>query len=344
MILYLGNNLSLHGNTPSSIEVFGKLFGERYNIRKFSSKRNQILRWFDMMFAVIRYHRTTSVVLIDTYSSLAFYYALGAAFICRCFNIPYMSILHGGSLKARLQSNRTLSRFVFGGARLLVAPSGYLFSTFREFGFTNVVYIPNNIELDIYKMKERTMLAPHILWVRSFHSVYNPLMALNVFQKLRVHFPEAELCMVGPDKDGSLGQCKEYVLRNGLKEKVKFTGVLSKPDWHSLSKHYDIFISTTTIDNTPVSVIEAMALGLVVVSTNVGGVPYLISDNENGLLVDSGDSDAMVAKIRWLIDHPTEAVQLALRARKHVEEFDWKLVKHKWFRILDEMETPLVKE
>ncbi len=344
MIIYIGNNLSYHGSTPSTIDVLGELLRKRYIVRQFSSKRNQILRWLDMMYAVVRYHRTTSVVLIDTYSSLAFYYVIGVAFICRCFNIPYIPILHGGSLKARLQNNRTFSRFVFGGARLLVAPSGYLFSTFREFGFTNVVHIPNNIELDIYRMKERAMLVPRLLWVRSFHSVYNPLMALNVLEKLLVHFPKAELCMVGPDKDGSLEQCTEYVVRNGLKEKVKFTGVLSKPNWHSLSEHYDIFINTTTIDNTPVSVIEAMALGLVVVSTNVGGVPYLISDNENGLLADNGDVDMMVAKIRWLIDHPKEAGQLALCARKQVEEFDWELVKHKWFKILDEMETPLVKE
>ncbi len=297
-----------------------------------------------MMCAIVRHNRTTSVVLIDAYSSLAFYYVLGASILCHVLRIPYVPILRGGDLRSRLNKRKSLSKFVFGGAKYLVAPSNYLYSVFLEFGFANVLYIPNSIEIDIYKMKQRTLLAPRILWVRSFHSVYNPLMALNVFQKLRLHFPEAELCMVGPDKDGSLEECKEYVLRNGLKEKVKFTGVLSKPEWHSLSELYDIFINTTTIDNTPVSVMEAMALGLCVVSTNVGGVPYLISDNKNGLLVDNGDVDMMVAKIGWLIDHPTEAGQLALGARKQVEEFDWKLVKYKWFKILDEMETPLVKE
>ena len=344
MIIYLGNNLSLHGNTPSSIETLGKFLGSRYHVKRFSNKSNQLLRGLDMMCAIVRHSRSTSVVLIDAYSSLAFYYVLGAAILCRIMRIPYVPILRGGDLKSRLDKRPSLSKFVFGGAKNLIAPSNYLYSVFCEFGFTNVLYIPNSIEMYIYKMKERTMLEPRILWVRSFHLVYNPLMALNVFQKLQVHFPEAELCMVGPDKDDSLEQCKEYVLRNGLKEKVKFTGVLSKPDWHYLSEHYDIFINTTTIDNTPISVIEAMALGLVVVSTNVGGVPYLISDNENGLLVDNDDCDAMVAKIKWLIDHPTEAGQLALRARKQVGEFDWALVKYKWFKILDEMETPLIKE
>ena len=344
MILYLGNNLTLHGNTPSSIETLGKFLGSRYSIKRFSNKRNQLVRGLDMMCAIVRYNRTTRVVLIDAYSSLAFYYVLGAAILCGVFRIPYVPILRGGDLKGRLDKNPGLSKFVFGRAKYLVAPSNYLHSVFCEFGFANVLYIPNSIELDVYKMKERKSWAPRLLWVRSFHSVYNPLMAIEVLQEILVDFPEAALCMVGPDKDGSLEQCKEYAFRNGLKKKVKFTGVLPKPEWHRVSEDYDIFINTTTIDNTPVSVIEAMALGLVVISTNVGGVPYLISDYKNGLLVDNGDRDAMVTKIRWLLEHPNEASTLAWHARKHVEEFDWELVKHKWFEILDRIETPLVNE
>jgi glycosyltransferase involved in cell wall biosynthesis len=343
MILYLGNNLTLHGNTPSSIETLGKFLGLHYPVKRFSNRRNQLLRGLDMMRAIVRHNQTTSVVLIDAYSSLAFYYVLGAAILCRIFRIAYVPILRGGDLKSRLDRTPSLSRFIFSGAKYLVAPSSYLYSVFRDSGFANVLFIPNSIEMDIYKMKVRTQLAPRILWVRSFHLVYNPLMALEVLEKLLVHFPEAELCMVGPDKDGSLKQCKEYVLKKGLKEKVKFTGVLTKPEWHALSEHYDFFINTATIDNTPVSVIEAMALGLVVVSTNVGGVPYLISDNKNGLLIDNADVNGMVDKIRWLMDHPTQAGQLALHARKHVEEFDWELVKFKWFKILDEMEAPFNK-
>lgn len=344
MILYLGNNLTLHGNTPSSIETLGKFLGLRYDIKRFSNKRNQLLRGLAMMRAIVLHYRTTSVVLIDAYSSLAFYYVLGAAILCRVLRIPYIPILRGGDLKSRLDKKPSLSKFVFGGAKYLVTPSNYLYSVFTEFGFANVLHIPNSIEMRIYKMKERPMSAPRLLWVRSFHLVYNPLMALHVFEKLLVHFPETELCMVGPDKDGSLKECKEYALRYGLSGKVRFTGLLSKSEWHSLSENYDIFINTTTIDNTPVSVIEAMALGLVVISTNVGGVPYLISDSDNGILVSNGDSNAMVAKIKWLMDNPIAARELALRARKYVEEFDWELVKHKWFKILDEMETPRVNE
>jgi len=79
--------------------------------------------------------------------------------------------------------------------------------------------------------------------------------------------------MVGPDKDSSLGEAKDLAKQLGVAESVTFTGVLPKAQWHQLSEKFDIFINTTNIDNMPVSIIEAMALGLPIVSTNAGGLP-----------------------------------------------------------------------
>lgn len=338
MILYLGNNLSKHGNTPSSIETLGRFLESRYQVKRFSNNRNQILRGLDMMMAIVR-HRSVKVVLIDTYSSLGFYYALGAAFLCRLFSIPYIPILRGGNLPARLKVTPVLSNYIFSKAALLVAPSHFLLTRFTESGFTPC-YIPNSIALERYLFKERKRVTPKLLWVRSFHKVYNPTMAIDVLRKLIIRFPDAELCMVGPDKDGSLIRCKEYAKECGLTDKVIFTGVLQKQEWLERSQQYDIFINTTTIDNTPVSVIEAMALGLPVVSTNVGGVSYLISDEINGLLVNSDDGDAMAAKVESLILNSSYSNRLAQNARTHVEAFDWEKIKHKWFTILDKFDVP----
>jgi glycosyltransferase involved in cell wall biosynthesis len=342
MILYLGNNLTRHGNTPSSIETLGILLSSRYFVIRASAKRNQLWRGMDMMYQIVLHHRTITTVLMDTYSSLGFYYILGGACLCSLLSIPYIPILRGGNLNERLKRNPVLSKFIFKNAHVLIAPSNYLYTSFHNFGFKNIQYIPNSIELELYKMKDRKLVSARLLWVRSFHNVYNPMMAIEVLQKLLLHFPDVELCMVGPDKDGSLERCREFVQLNKLSGKVKFTGVLPKIEWLNLSQNYDIFINTTTIDNTPVSVIEAMALGLPVVSTNVGGIPFLITDTKNGFLVDSGDIDAMVNKIIWLAEHPDSAFQAASDARRTVEEFDWGLIKYKWFDILDEFEKPLI--
>jgi len=106
-------------------------------------------------------------------------------------------------------------------------------------------------------------------------------------------FSNTTLCMVGPDKDETLNKAKKLATTLNIRNSITFTGVLKKEDWHKLSNNYDIFINTTNVDNMPVSIIEAMALGFPIVSTNVGGLPYLIDNKIDGLLVTPNNEKAM---------------------------------------------------
>ena len=139
--------------------------------------------------------------------------------------------------------------------------------------------------------------------------------------------------MVGPDKDGSLQTTKDFTDSIGVV--VNFTGQLAKEDWWQLASEYDIFINTTHFDNTPISVMEAMALGLPVVSTNVGGIPYLLTHNQTAILVNANDVDQMTTSIVDLIANPNEAIKLAKNARMLTEKMDWDMVKQDWFLLLN---------
>ena len=146
---------------------------------------------------------------------------------------------------------------------------------FKSEGFQNLISIPNVIEIENYPFLERKKAKPNLLWVRSFAKIYNPMMAVDVFVSLKRKYPEATLCMVGPEKDGSLSIAKQKAA--ALELDIQFTGKLTKEEWINESKQYDIFVNTTHFDNMPVSVVEAMSLGLAVVSTNVGGIPFLLN-------------------------------------------------------------------
>ena len=190
-----------------------------------------------------------------------------------------------------------------------------------------------------------------MLWVRSFHDIYNPLLAIEILKDLKLKYSDAKLCMVGPDKDGSLVKVEEASVENKLNgsliltgklkvsDSLKITGKLSKKEWTDISEEYDIFINTTNFDNHPVSVIEAMALGLPVISTNVGGIPFLIKDRKDGVLVPANDKEKFVFEIENLISDNKFASEISTNARKKAEEFDWDQVKYKWFEVID----PLVK-
>jgi len=226
-----------------------------------------------------------------------------------------------------------MSRKIFTNAFVNVAPSGYLYSIFKKADF-HVTYIPNNIDVVEYEFKKRKRLHPKLLYVRAFSKLYNPLMALDVVDRLKKRYPDVVLCMVGPDRDGTLEKAKEKCQEMGLEKHARFMGKMEKKEWHALSREYDIFINTTNADNTPVSLMEAMALGLPIVTTNVGGIPFLVEDGKDALLVDVEDVEAMTDKIEFLVNNADKAFNISINARKKVENFDWEKVKVKWFELL----------
>lgn len=334
-ILYIGNKLAHKGSTVTSIETLGLfLENEGYIIYTASRIKNKAFRFLDMLIKTIRYSKKVDCVLIDTYSTQNFWFAVAVGNVCRLLQLPYVPILRGGDLPNRLDKTPSQSKKLFHGAKVNVAPSNYLLQIFKEKGFQNTLYIPNTIAIEKYPLKKRDHILPKLLWVRSFAKIYNPLLALQVYERIKALYPIASLCMVGPDKDGSLEKCKEYAKSKNLD--VVFTGKLEKEKWIALSQDYDIFINTTHFDNTPVSVIEAMALGLPVISTKVGGIPYLLENKKEALLVPDNDKDAFIDGIVTLCNDSSLTKILVQNARKKVEGFDWDYVKHLWNTLLND--------
>ena len=264
-LIYIGNksNVSRNANV-SAIDTLGALFSESgFNVYSASSKKRKIIRLIDMLWFCFKHREKADYILIDTYSTLNFYYAYFVSQLCRSLKLKYLPILHGGNLPSRLKKSPALSRAIFNNAYVNVAPSNYTKSNFETMGFNNIICIPNSIELNNYPFKERVFQDVRLLWVRSFSQIYNPLLAIKVLRALSDKKINAKLCMVGPDGDGTFDEAKKYADELGVD--INFTGKLSKQEWIRLSEDYNVFINTTNFDNMPISVIEAMALGLPVV-------------------------------------------------------------------------------
>lgn len=329
-ILYIGNKLA-HKRTATSIDTLGpQLESLGFDLQYSSHFYYKPLRFLHMMLCAL--FTKYDFLIIDVYSTTNFWYAYFSSVVAHFRKKKYIPILHGGDLPRRFNSNRDKMAFVLSQAYTVVSPSNYLLDFFKRCSFNKLVHIPNSIDLDKYIFKKRPRLSPKLLWVRSFADIYNPSMAIEVFEKLKVDFPDAELCMVGPEKDGSLEACKHLAAAKKLP--VRFTGKLEKSEWTALAAEYDIFINTTRFDNMPVSVIEAMALGLPVVSTNVGGIPFMLEDKKTALLVENENVNEMYDAFKSLLINPEFASKIAFNARKQAENYDWEIIKHQWEDLL----------
>lgn len=333
-ILYIGNKLSHHGFPPGVIEALGRKLEEAgYLVFYAGTFKNKGLRLFQMLYKTFTIGKKVDYILIDTYSTGAFWYAFLTGMLARQLGTKYIPILHGGDLPSRLKKSKRACEKLFRKSHINIAVSGYLQNTFESYGYP-VKVVPNNIVIANYPFKERAHPIPNLLWVRAFGKIYNSLMAIDVLVELQKTYPDASLCMVGPDKDGSLDEFINYAGSKGVSGSIKIKGILLKEEWIRLSSEYDFFINTTNFDNTPVSVIEAMALGMLIVSTNPGGIQFLLDADREAKLVETGNSGAMAHAIGFLIEHKAVAASMSRAARKKAETFDSLRIINLWKEIL----------
>ena len=217
--------MAVHGRNPTGIDTLPSLLeSEGYKVVTASSQKNKVKRVVDMVFSTIKNRNRVDLVLIDTYSTQNFYYAVIIATLCRFFKVSYIPILHGGNLPNRLKKNQGLSKKLFGNAFTNVPPSKYMLQQFQDAGFNNVTYIPNTIEITNYTFQPRNSVMPKLLWVRSFSEIYNPKLAVEIVEKLKEKGVDVNLCMIGPDRDGSLESCKKKT--EALNLSISFPGFL----------------------------------------------------------------------------------------------------------------------
>lgn len=336
MILLIGNILSRHGLNPTAIEDLIETLTQKYEIKFASNKMNSLLRLLDMISLVIINRKKCNVIIVDVFGTKAIFFAICVILLAKMYKIPYIPVLRGGYLGKRYKKHPHIFNFLLSDARTIISPSEYLRESFQNNSFS-ITVIPNYIDLEKYRFKTRKKIKPHLLWVRSIHNIYNPSMAIHVLDKIRKIYPDGRLCMVGPVKDNRvMEQLKILISRLDLQDHVLFSGQLSKIEWTAISKDYDIFINTTDYDNNPVTLLEAMALGMPIVSTNVGGVPYLIDDNVTGLLVEAKKSEQMVGKINELISGKIDGYQIARNAREAVSHYDKNEIIKQWCQTINE--------
>jgi glycosyltransferase involved in cell wall biosynthesis len=216
---------------------------------------------------------------------------------------------------------------------VIVVPSGYLVDVFARFNL-RARSIFNIVETERFRFRARTPLRPVFLANRNLEPLYNVGCILRAFALVQARFPEASLTVAG---DGSERAKLERLARELDLKNTTFIGRVAPARMHELYDAADIYLNSSEIDNMPGSIIEAYAAGLPVVTTDAGGIPYILTDGETGLLVRCGDHAALAAGAIRLLEDDELAARITEAARRACDKYSWASVRDAWLKLYHEL-------
>lgn len=235
---------------------------------------------------------------------------------------------HGGEAKEYFAKHASFVRKWLARANEVIVLSGFLKEIFDQHHIPCLV-IPNIVVLRP-QQKRTTTIAPKFISIRHLESLYNIPCILRAHEQVLKHYPEATLDILG---QGSMrAELEAYVEEHNLTG-VRFIGQVPNSEIYNYFANASIMLSAPKIDNMPVSLLEAMNAGLLVISSRVGGVPYMIEDGKTGLLFESDDANDMAAKMLWALEHPQEVNTIIIAAQKEVQKYSWENVKEELFNV-----------
>lgn len=334
-LLLVGNFLS--GTT--GVRSVGENLADRlrsagWQVVTTSEQPGRVARLADMVATAWRRRREYAVAQVDVFSGAAFLWAEVIARVLHVLRKPYVLTLHGGDLPRFAARHPRRVRSLLRQAAVVTAPSRYLQEEMRRYR-ADMELLPNPIDLGIYRFRPRLRPRPDLLWLRTFHRTYNPELAPKVLALLVTDFPEVRLAMAGRDSgDGTREQTLRTASSCGVLDRLAAPGLVSRAEVPGWLDAGDIFLNTTDVDNTPLSVLEAMASGLCVVSTNVGGIPYLARNEAEALLVPPDDPQAMARAVSRILRDPALASRLSGQGHARAEQCDWSHVLPRWEKLL----------
>ena len=279
--------------------------------------------------SLIRVARSNDVFHVFSASYWSYILApLPAMLLARLWGRATVLNYHSGEADDHLRTWRrtavpTMRRF----ATRIVVPSEYLVQVFASFGLAADA-IANSVPIEKLPYRRRERISPIFLSNRNLEPLYNVACTIRAFAIVQRRFSDASLVIAG---DGEERAALESLVRELRLNNVSFVGRVLPDGMGALYEHADIYLNSPNIDNMPVSILEAFACGLPVVSSNAGGIPFIVTSGLNGILVERDDHDAMAAAAMRLLDEPTLALALADAAREECEsKYTWPRVRRAW--------------
>lgn len=328
-ILIIANYRKSVGGIAGQVDILLEKFNSRqFAAQLFNTKTGNLKRLF-LPFKLAIKSKGFQFFHIHGCSGLGFYPIVIGVLVGLVTHKKIIVTYHGGDLGNFITSYPRFIKFFLKKADITTVPSLYLLDILEKNEIEGT-YLPNIIREDNVNFKARHNFKPIFVVTRSLEKVYNIPLVIDAFKKIKDTYGNAKLFLVG---DGSLrNELETYVNTLGVRG-IHFVGRIENTKIGEMINKADIYINPTTADNMPLSLFEAFACGIPVISTNVGGIPNFINDNKSGFLINSNDVNALVEKIEFILAHPEEMNPIIKEAYTTFKKYTWNNLESQYVRL-----------
>ena len=236
---------------------------------------------------------------------------------------------HSGEAEDHLRRWRRSTQWIFKLVDKVAVPSEFLVRVFAKFGI-DACAIFNIIDLERFEFREHAPLRPVFLSNRNLEAHYGVDCVLRAFALIQQQIPEASLTVVG---NGRQRQTLETLKSELNLQHTTFTGRIEHDDIYDHYSASDIFLNASRVDNQPLSIIEAFACGLPVVTTEAGGIPYIVTNEQTGFVVPVDDCTALANRALDLLTRQDYASAMVQRARAECARYTWEVISDQWLHL-----------
>jgi L-malate glycosyltransferase len=295
-------------------------------------------RWVPYRAALRRAARSATLFHVMANSGWAWHlFAAPALREARRAGVPSVLNYRGGEAESFFSRSFTGVEKTLRFASVVAVPSSFLAGVFAKFGVSTEV-VPNIVDLEKFRPESLSRAAngagPRVLIARHLEAIYDVETGIRAFRLLRDRFPNAELDVAGTGPEA--GRLARLASELGVEGSVRFLGRVPNDDMPAVYRATDIALNPSLVDNMPISILEALASGVPVVSTRVGGVPALVEDGKEALLVRPRDPAEMAGALARLWSDGNERAALREAGLTRVRSFGWEMVRRQWESAYDE--------
>jgi glycosyltransferase involved in cell wall biosynthesis len=305
-VVFLASNFPL----PSLLRPLERVGGVRTIVRA-------LLIWLQLWSRV----RRVDVVHVFAASWLYFFLTVYPAVITgRLCGKRVVINYRGGQANEFFSRFGPLTRPAFRLATVVTAPSQFLAEVIQRHLQVEVSIVPNILDLTSFRYRRRSTMRPELLVTRHLDTIYDIESVLRAFGVVQKEYPEASLWIAGtgPEEGRLRGLVSAWNLAH-----VTFLGEVTHANLPAVCDQRDIYVNASRVDNFPGALLEASAAGLVLVTTNAGGIPFIYQDTRTAFLVEVGDWQSLGAAIIRVLRNPSAALELTTAALAVARGCDW---------------------